>query len=111
MPYGRSSSRIASTCIGSESTRTPSISKMIAANLTPPAGRRSGPRGAAGAPDPPEQRVRLRRARRAEQRLPHERGAGAPVRIPGEVLLQLDERGARRTGRLDEGSWPSDELR
>src|SRR2546423_8773390 len=111
MPYGRSSSRIASTCIGSESTRTPSMSKMIAANFTPPAGRRSGPRGAAGAPDPPEQRVRLRRARRAEQRLPHERGAGEPVGVPREVLLQLDERGARQTVRLDERRVPADDLR
>src|SRR6267378_2264351 len=111
MPYGRSTCRIASVCIGSESTRTPSMSKMTAANLTRPAERRSGPRGHAGSPDPPEHLIRLHRALCAKQRLPHQRGAGEPVSVPREVLLQLDERRARQTVRLDERSVATDDPR
>src|SRR5438552_16926613 len=115
-PYGGCSRRIASRCIGSESTRTPSMSKMTAVNRRGGGGgivtRRGGGRsGRAGSPEPPEGVRDRGRARRGEELRADPRGEGQAVRVPREMLLQLDERRSGLEVGLDQPSVAADDLR
>src|SRR5438552_9290577 len=95
--------------MGSESTRTPSMSKTTAVNrrgggggvVTRRRGRRSG---RAGSPEPPEGVADRGRARRGEELRADPRGEGQAVRVPREVLLQLDERRSGLEVGLDQPS-------
>src|SRR2546422_11498795 len=64
-------------------------------------GRRSG---RAGSPEPPEGVADRGRARRGEELRPDSRGEGQAVRVPREVLLQLDERRSGLEVGLDQPS-------
>src|SRR3989441_8944415 len=68
-------------------------------------------RKCAGSPGPPEDVVDRGGARRAEELLAHPRGEGQAARVPGEVLLELDERGPELQGGLDQRAVSPDDPR
>src|SRR5438093_558665 len=71
-------------------------------------GRRSG---RAGSPEPPEGVADRGRARRGEELRADPCGEGQAVRVPREMLLQLDERRAGLEVGLDQPSVAVDDLR
>src|SRR5213083_607729 len=91
------------------------MSKMTAVNRRGGGGgvvtRRGGRSGRAGSPEPPEGVRDRGRARRGEELRADPRGEGQAVRVPREMLFQLDERGPRVEVSLDQRRVAANDLR